>query len=66
MEAGKKLPILYYIHGGGFNTGSNRGNFKNLVLEQEVMAISIAYRLGIYGFLYSPNTESDQEFSQDF
>ena len=48
---------LQYIHGGGFGSGTNRGNYNKLVLQEEVMVISIAYRLGIYGFLWSPNPE---------
>ena len=63
IESGQKLPIMYYIHGGGFNQGTNKGSFKNLVLDQDVMVISIGYRLGIYGFMYNPTVEEGQEFS---
>jgi len=63
LEGGQKVPIVYYIHGGGFNSGSNRINMKNLILEQGVMVISIAYRLGIYGFLYLPEAEAGAAYN---
>ena len=63
VESGEKVPIVYYIHGGGFNGGTNRVNMKNLILDQGVMVISIAYRLGMYGFFYMPTAEEGQEFS---
>ena len=48
------MPVVFYIHGGGFNSGSNRAMQNNLVTRQGVMVISIAYRLGPYGFLHLP------------
>jgi len=61
LESGDKLPIVYYIHGGGFNSGSARGGYKNLINDQGVMVISIAYRLGIYGFMYI-GEDAEEEF----
>jgi len=62
LQQGTKLPIVYHIHGGAFNNGSNHGTFDGLVLGQNVMVISIGYRLGIYGFLYLPEKEAGQQF----
>ncbi|CBY07427.1 unnamed protein product [Oikopleura dioica] len=60
LTDGTKHPILIYIHGGGFNSGSNRSKFTNLVNDQNVMVVSVNYRLGPYGFFYdtkTPNVE---------
>ena len=57
LESGELVPIVYFIHGGAFNFGSNQGFFKNLVEQQGVIVISIAYRLGMYGFLWFPESE---------
>ena len=46
------LPIIVWIHGGGFRTGSN--NFTvygpNYLLDKDVILVSMNYRLGILGF----------------
>ena len=50
---------MYNIHGGGFNAGSNAfgtGEAAGL-LARGVMVISIGYRLGIRGFLYTPEAQ---------
>ncbi|KAH7133881.1 Alpha/Beta hydrolase protein [Dactylonectria macrodidyma] len=56
-----KLPVLVYIHGGGFTVGSNwwpQYDMKRIVqlsteLGQPIVAININYRLGAAGFLAS-------------
>ena len=53
LERGDKVPIIYYIHGGGFGDGSNEGDWRKMVEFQGVMVVSIAYRLGVYGFLWT-------------
>ena len=60
---GNKLPIVYHIHGGAFNNGNNHGSFEMMVAQQQVMVISIGYRLGLYGFLYLPDGEEGQQFN---
>lgn len=47
-----KLPVMVWIHGGGFITGSGRdfdGTF--LALRENVIVVTINYRLGYLGFL---------------
>ena len=56
IESGEQVPIVYFIHGGAFTFGTNQADFKNLVENQGVIVISIAYRLAIYGFLWSSNS----------
>ncbi|MFX1427097.1 MAG: carboxylesterase/lipase family protein [Promethearchaeota archaeon] len=48
-----KRPVMFWIHGGAFVTGSGRAlDGSRLVLRGDVVVVSINYRLGILGFLY--------------
>ena len=58
IESGEKKPIMAYIHGGAYNFGDGRVEFNNLVLEQDVIYVSIQYRLGPYGFLYHDDADT--------
>ena len=49
----EKLPVMFWIHGGGFTMGS--GNLKGTPLaEKGVVLVSINYRLGPLGFFAHP------------
>lgn len=47
------LPVMVYIHGGGFVSGSSSAMYfgGDLLVEKEVIFVSISYRLGVMGFL---------------
>lgn len=63
------LPVLVFIHGGAFffGTGSDpKLNGENLALEQEVIVVTINYRLGPWGFYYNPDLSTDQSASTNF
>ena len=55
------LPVLFYIHGGGYFIGSGSGgeltevtdpfNPRHLVAQNPAVVVTINYRLGILGFL---------------
>ncbi len=50
-----KLPVMVWIHGGGFISGSGRdfdGSY--LAVKGDVIVVSINYRLGYFGFLAHP------------
>lgn len=51
-KEGKKMPVLLYIHGGGFagGTGSARDGAP-LAASQDMIVIMINYRLGVLGWL---------------
>ena len=54
MSSEDSLPIMVWIHGGGFMIGSGAEqvyNGSNLARDQNVLVISINYRLGALGFL---------------
>jgi len=48
------LPVMVWIHGGSYHIGScdlQTSNPKLLVQEQQVIVVSVNYRLGLFGFL---------------
>lgn len=52
----KKRPVMFFIHGGGFITGTGAGlDGARLVLRGDVVVVSINYRLGTLGFLHMPD-----------
>ena len=64
LETRQSVPVIYYIHGGGYNYGSNKEQYTKMVLEQDVAVISIAYRLGVYGFLVTE--EAGNEYNANW
>ena len=54
-EAGRKRPVMVWIHGGGFSTGSSIELFtydgENLSAFGDVVVVSINHRLNIIGYL---------------
>ena len=56
VAAGAKLPVMLWIHGGGFTTGASsepRQDGAHLATEG-VVVVSLNYRLGIFGFFAHP------------
>jgi len=50
--AGNDRPVLVWIHGGSFMTGTGNGyNGTQLAAQGNVVVVSINYRLGMLGFL---------------
>lgn len=48
------LPVMVLIHGGGFILGNGivkKSNGPNILIEQNIVFVSINYRLGVFGFL---------------
>lgn len=55
--ADERLPVLVWIHGGSYVTGTGDLPFydpSRLVTEQRVVVVAVTYRLGLFGFLGSP------------
>lgn len=48
-----KKPVIVYIHSGGYYIGSGRGDWigPEYLLDQDVVLVTINYRLGSLGFL---------------
>lgn len=54
-RAGTRLPVLFWIHGGGLVNGSGNQHDGTLIAQLEnVVVVSINYRLGVFGFLAHP------------
>jgi para-nitrobenzyl esterase len=55
-KAKSKLPVMVWIHGGGFTggSGSSPQNFGNEFAKQGVVLVTINYRLGRLGFFAHP------------
>ena len=63
------LPVLVFIHGGAFFMGTGRDprlNGELLALEQEIIVVTINYRLGPWGFYHNPDLSTDQSASSNF
>lgn len=55
VNDGKKRPVMFWIHGGGFTAGSSQElpsyDGENLARNGDVVVVSINHRLNILGFL---------------
>lgn len=59
--ATKKLPVMVWIHGGGFTAGATsepRQDGGNLS-KQGVLVVSMNYRMGIFGFFSHPDLDQE-------
>ncbi|KAH6657671.1 Alpha/Beta hydrolase protein [Truncatella angustata] len=59
---GKRLPVVVYVHGGGFNGGAGKErNMASFVswAETPIVGISFNYRTGALGFLPSALTQKE-------
>lgn len=65
-----KLPVMVWIHGGGFHMGSGSQTAYDgePLASQGVLLVSFNYRLGVFGFLAHPalNQESPQGVSGNY
>ncbi|KAL0956408.1 hypothetical protein HGRIS_002556 [Hohenbuehelia grisea] len=71
----KKLPVVVWIHGGGYMWGNATGYHGEDLLQEsgnDIVAVVIQYRLGVFGFLAGSEVKSngvlnagllDQEFA---
>ncbi|MEZ5072485.1 MAG: carboxylesterase family protein [Bacteroidales bacterium] len=66
----EKLPVMVWIHGGGFAIGGTRiSNYSGEKLARKgVVVVSLSYRLGAFGFLAHPELtrESDAGASGNY
>jgi para-nitrobenzyl esterase len=55
LGTGHKRPVMVWLHGGGYSTGS--GGFTiydgaNLARKHDVVTVTVNHRLNVFGFLY--------------
>lgn len=56
-----QLPVLVYIHGGNYYAGGGEKantQLAELALQERVVTVSVTYRLGVFGYLYQPDSNS--------
>jgi para-nitrobenzyl esterase len=52
---GRKRPVMFYSHGGGFTSGSGGSEYQdggNLARTWEVVVVATNHRLGLFGYLF--------------
>ena len=52
---GRKRPVMVWLHGGGFSTGSGSGRIldgTNLARTGDAVVVTINHRLNVFGFTY--------------
>lgn len=59
-EDAPELPVMVWIHGGGFVTGSGDVDFygPEYLMDQQVVLVTINYRLGPFGFLTTADADA--------
>ncbi len=67
LERGTSQPVMVYVHGGSNSSGwSYEPNYHGHVLAaQGVVLVSIAYRVGVFGFFSHPDLNAN-EISANF
>ncbi|HWS85985.1 MAG TPA: carboxylesterase family protein [Pyrinomonadaceae bacterium] len=69
-RAGEKLPVLVYFYGGGFiaGDGSEPRYDGEAMARRGIVAVTLNYRLGLFGFLAHPelSKESPQKASGNY
>ncbi|XP_060522634.1 juvenile hormone esterase-like [Cylas formicarius] len=50
-KTSSKLPVIFWIYGGGFSHGSAKNTGPDFFIEQDIVMVSFNYRVGPFGFL---------------
>ncbi|XP_064089784.1 venom carboxylesterase-6-like [Macrobrachium nipponense] len=53
-----RLPVMVFIHGGGFFCGSSNEYPPNVMMNHEIVFVTIQYRLGMMGFLSTEDEDA--------
>jgi para-nitrobenzyl esterase len=62
----KGLPVMFWIHGGGFTVGESDDYDPTRLVRQGVVVVTFNYRLGALGFLAHPALTAESGASGDF
>ena len=67
LDGQQKLPVMVFIHGGGFASGaSNDYNPASLVNDGNIVFVSFNYRIGIFGFFSHPAINAEDHPSGNY
>ena len=62
QELNEKLPVMFWIHGGGNTSGlKDLYDFSKMVRKHNVIVVRVNYRLGPFGWFTHPSIQSFQE-----
>lgn len=58
---GAKLPVMVWLHGGGFQfgSGSDAEDDGALLARKDVVVVTLNYRLGVLGYLTRPDLDAE-------
>ncbi|CAG7816948.1 unnamed protein product, partial [Allacma fusca] len=56
VETTELLPAMVFIHGGGFQSGCGNIYYPNYFMDENVILVTLYYRLGVLGFLNTGDT----------
>jgi para-nitrobenzyl esterase len=55
LNDGRKRPVMVWLHGGGFSSGSGSGRIldgASLATTHDVVVVTLNHRLGVFGYTY--------------
>lgn len=55
------LPVFVYIHGGNYYAGGGEKvntQLAEFALREQVVTVTVTYRLGVFGYMYQPDSAS--------
>jgi para-nitrobenzyl esterase len=58
-QAGAKLPVFFWVHGGSNQAGSGYGTADSPIYKRGIVVVAIEYRLGAFGFLATPQLTAE-------
>ena len=61
LSGEEPLPVMVWIHGGGNTAGSGMGAEYGSLSHEDVVVVTINYRLGVLGFLAHPALSAESE-----
>ncbi len=62
-RANRPRPVMVWVHGGGFRTGSGSSTqVDRLARSGDVVVVKVDYRLGVFGFLGYPGLDGSGTF----
>ncbi len=56
-----RLPVMVWIHGGGFQTGHYAGDLWTCLARRGVVVVSVEYRTGALGFMAHPELTKESK-----
>ncbi|MBN1833783.1 MAG: carboxylesterase family protein [Deltaproteobacteria bacterium] len=62
-QAAQKLPVMFWIHGGGFTAGATAERLYHgeYLAQKGVVVVTVGYRLGVFGFLAHPELSAERD-----